>query len=643
LAVPRDGSPLGKGHYQANPDAVLQFLPAGTTLFVDDVQLDAAQVQAIFAGSSDVQAGTVLLLNLVQQLIAADFNVLRGVQPSAAVQQAIADANAALDISAGSPIEISAALTTNEMSALADVLAAFNDGKTKPPAPPSTVDLGIVETIGSAIELESISCDPSTRCANANLIAGSVTATVESGATTRVTYRNQSKPVLRVCKVAGPGVSAGTIFHFTAGGLDVEEGYSFDVPAGECRETIAVEGSYTLGEGNTDPTVVVSAIDCAPTTQCTNASTSAGAVHVAVVRGLTTVTFTNRSIAGTLRVCKVAGPGIDAGTEFGFGAGGIDIVGVPGAPGGASLTVPAGDCREAVVHEGVYSVAEPSPGTNVVISAIACDPPARCEGANLSVGAVRATVVGASTTTVTFTNRKRLGTLEVCKVAGPGVSAGAVFRIGATALGLLSGTTFFDVPAGECREGTLAEGSYILQETIPADHAVSAIGCEPANRCNPPVVTAGVIGVSVADQATTTVTYTNRSTLGTLRVCKVAGSGVAAGTVFRIGATGVGLNSGSVSFDVPAGECREASVTEGPYIFQEVQQPGFAVTSITCTPSVCGTPILSDGVITGSLAAQTTLTVTYVNAAAAGMVQSTTTRGQVTMPSATGAGPGPSR
>ena len=102
--------------------------------------------------------------------------------------------------------------------------------------------------------------------------------------------------------------------------------------------------------------------------------------------------------------------------------------------------------------------------------------------------------------------------------------------------------------------------------------------------------------------------------------------------LFRIGATGVGLNSGSVILDVPAGECREANRTEGPYIFQELQQTGFAVTSITCAPAVCGTPILSDGVITGSLAAQTTLTVTYVNAAAAGMVRSATKKGQVTMP-----------
>jgi hypothetical protein len=80
--------------------------------------------------------------------------VLRGVQTSAAVAQAIKDANAALDITVGTQIAIGTSLTNAPASALVATLAAFNEGKAKPPASRSRW----------TSKLSSITCD---RCCDA--------------------------------------------------------------------------------------------------------------------------------------------------------------------------------------------------------------------------------------------------------------------------------------------------------------------------------------------------------------------------------------------------------------------------------------------------------------------------------------------
>ena len=508
VEIPRERAPLSKGHYKSNPQAVARLLPGGATLLVDDAALTSAQLQAILGPATTVTASSSLLLNLAQQLVAADLNVLRGVQPSAAVQQAIADADAGIHITgAGANLQITTTLSASSLSALVDALSAFNSGKTKPAAPPATADVQIAELAGSLTTVTAIACDPALRCANADVAAGTVTATVASGATTTVTYTNKAQPVLEVCKVAGAGITAGTVFRISAVALGLNSGTTvFDVPAGECREAVLAPGSYLLQE-----------------------------------------------------------------------------------------TIPAG----------------------TAVSAISCTPAGACGAPFVSDGVVGASVSDAETTTVTYTNRSTQGTLRVCKVAGAGIEAGTEFRVGAALVGLGSGSASFDVPAGECRDATVTEGSWILQETIVAGTAVSAITCEPAGICGTPILADGVVTTTVAAQSMTTVTYTNRSTLGTLEVCKVAGPGITPGTEFHMGATLLGLGSGSAGFDVPAGECREAAVTEGTYIVQETIPSGVAVTAIGCSPSAsCGTPLVADGVVTLTVQAQSKVTVTYTNSAA---------------------------
>jgi hypothetical protein len=398
LEVPRESSPTGKGSYANTPTAVTRLLPVGSKLVVDDGQLSSAGVGAILTGASNVSAPSVIVLNLAQQLITADLNVLRGVQPSDAVAQAIADANAGITIAVGTNLVISTTLTTAQVGELVNTLGSFNAGKTARPATPLTVGLPIVELIEGLSQVSAIECNPTSACTNADVAAGSVTATVTSGATTTVTYTNLLQSGIRVCKVAGAGVEAGTVFSINATLLGLSTySHTFAVPAGECRSAAAPSGSYIFQE-----------------------------------------------------------------------------------------TIPTG-----------YAV-----------TSITCDP-ASCGSPILVDGVITGSVVDNAITKVTYTNRSTLGTLRVCKVAGSGVTAGTVYRITATLLGLHSATVNFDVPAGDCREASTVEGSYILQEVIPENGVVTSITCDPADKCGTPILADGVVTLTLQAQAKVTVTYTN--------------------------------------------------------------------------------------------------------------------------------------
>jgi hypothetical protein len=625
LEVPRESTPSSKGHFQNKPAAVTRLLPGATTLHVDAADLSSARVQAILTAAPNVIASSSLLLNLAQQLIAAELNVLRGVQPTAEVLDAMAEANAALQISLGAQIALTTAIGPSDLSSLVNTLSAFNEGKIALPAPPPSVDLDVAELLGPLVELTGISCAPANRCSGVDLAAGRVTATVESGATTAVTFTNRSLPVLRVCKVAGPGITAGRVFRIGAGGINVNDAALFDVPAGECRDAVLMEGSYMVGESGTLAGLAVSSITCTPTASCTDVSLGVGVVTAAVARGITTVTFTNRSTLGVLQFCKVAGSGIATGRAFSMSAGGFASDSKPGEPTSASLQVPAGECREATLLEGSYDAGEPNVPAGVAVSAMTCVPADRCTDVSLGLGILKAQVVGASTTTITVTNRSTLGTLRFCKVAGTGIEPGRAFTINAGGINLtgrpgepVGGSA--SVPAGECRDITTLEGRYDVTELGPGTvgTAVSAITCEPSARCSDISLGVRNVKVDVVGASTTTVSFTNRSTLALLRVCKMVGGGVNPGTVFQFTAGGINVPSGpeptSATLAVPAGECREATVREGLYDVIEMPATGTAVSAISCLPAErCPDISVAVGVVKAMMVGGSTTEVRFTN------------------------------
>lgn len=204
---------------------------------------------------------------------------------------------------------------------------------------------------------------------------------------------------------------------------------------------------------------------------------------------------------GTLKICKVAGPGVPVNTLFTFNAGGT-TVSIPAGP------APGGYCKvvASYVVGSKVGVMETVP-SGVHVAQIAVGPPDRIVGApNLGAGTVLV-AIGKGVTEVTFTNA-RTGFIEICKQArGPGVTGSSQFSF--------AGQTQ-TVPVGSCGPATeVPVGTLTITETFQAGTALVACATLPAAdlvSCDLPSQSAKV-KVKPGDVSTqTVVTFTNRHT-----------------------------------------------------------------------------------------------------------------------------------
>ncbi|MEA2901289.1 MAG: hypothetical protein QOH36_1176 [Actinomycetota bacterium] len=134
------------------------------------------------------------------------------------------------------------------------------------------------------------------------------------------------------------------------------------------------------------------------------------------------------------------------------------------------------------------------------------------------------------------------GFVEICKVAdSPSVTGVFRFTVGGATV---------DVPVGACSPVmTVSPGMVSVTEAERPGIAVSGIQTSPAARLVSSDLPAGTAQVQVVagDESTqTTVTFNNRAELAILKICKVAGPGVAVGT-------DVTFTAGALSVVVPAG------------------------------------------------------------------------------------------
>jgi hypothetical protein len=511
LEVPRERTPQGKGWFRSNVPEVERVLPGSTTLVIDGAALDRQDVLDVLSGPPNVEASSSLVLNLAQQLIAAQLNLLRGVQASSAVNQAVTDAHAALQITLGTPTTIASSLSTARASALVSTLTSFNEGKTKPPAPPPTVTANIVQAAVLNVEVASIGCEPATSCDGADRLTGEVVTTLASGSITSVTFTNQSKPILRVCVVAGSGVAAGTMSHFDARRVGELGFLSFDVPAGDCREAEAAEDAeYEMSQTKVAG-IRVASIACDPFTHCSRNFPEDQSVAPFVSRGITTITFTNRSALGTMRICKVAGPGLGTDKQFTIAVNHFSIVPLPGEPTFADAKLYPGQCVDKTLLEGTgYEVREFNDFPAITLASITCEPAGRCGGLDPSRGVAAADIVAGSTTTVNVTNRSTLGTLRVCVSSSGGINPPTAFNINVNPDGVVGGpgeptSATPSVQVGTCQDITLKEGIYqVSDEPLGPQYVADGVDCEPTTRCSsffPSSVKAEIVPA-----ATTTVT-----------------------------------------------------------------------------------------------------------------------------------------
>lgn len=170
------------------------------------------------------------------------------------------------------------------------------------------------------------------------------------------------------------------------------------------------------------------------------------------------------------------------------------------------------------------------------------------------------------------------GVIEVCKVAsGSGVTGNVQFTV--------SGVTGpVTVPVGGCsRPLTVTAGQVTVTEIVTAGFTVEGITAAPADRLVSKDVAAGKVTVTVPVGTVgnqTIVTFTNKAkppATGTVKVCKIAGPGVAAGEQFS-------FTVGSIQTTAKAGFCSlPISLPVGNVTVKEQLPTGYAVSLITVT------------------------------------------------------------
>ncbi len=240
-------------------------------------------------------------------------------------------------------------------------------------------------------DVVAITTKPTGRVASSNLAARTAKIKVPAGSVTSqtvVTFTNKLVPkgFVQVCKKAATGdaITGNFSFVVAAGGTRT----SVTVAVGACSASIRVPaGQATVTEGPRD-TAAVTAIDVAPADRAVSSSVANRTATVKVVAGAATtqtvVTFTNKTVpppTGTLRVCKVAGPGVSAGQEFTFMVGTATTTAKAGAcsapltlPVGnvtVKETVPAGFRVSAIAVTGAGSLVSSSLGTATAVVKVA--------------------------------------------------------------------------------------------------------------------------------------------------------------------------------------------------------------------------------------------------------------------------------
>src|SRR6266545_1917941 len=199
---------------------------------------------------------------------------------------------------------------------------------------------------------------------------------------------------VKICKAGATTAVTGS-FQFTVSGVTG----TVTVPVGTCSKSIEVaHGEATVTEV-ARAGFVLGAVAAKPDGRLVSSNLTTGKATVKVPAGnttsQTTVTFTNKVApppTGTLKVCKVAGPGVALGKEFAFTVGAAKTTAKAGAC-SAPLTLPLGD----------VTVTE-LPATGFTLTAIAVTGVGTLVSSDLAKGtAVVKIAVGA--TSVSFTNK----------------------------------------------------------------------------------------------------------------------------------------------------------------------------------------------------------------------------------------------
>src|SRR5262245_21909112 len=220
----------------------------------------------------------------------------------------------------------------------------------------------VAEGAQTGVSTSSITVNPAgAQQGTSDLANRSAVAIVGSGATT-MTFTNTTgvagggNGTIVVCKVAGTGVTAGSSYTFNVGGQNVTVAAGAG-PTGTCSSPVTLPAGAVSVTENAVSGTVVETITGSPAPTNVNLANRSAAVQVAQGQQ-STITFTNAAASsantGTLVICKVAGAGVNAGTNFTFNYAGLTTTVAAGAG-------PTGTCSSPQqVAPGSLSVAEKS-------------------------------------------------------------------------------------------------------------------------------------------------------------------------------------------------------------------------------------------------------------------------------------------
>jgi type VI secretion system secreted protein VgrG len=459
--------------------------------------------------------------------------------------------------------------------------------------------VSIAETLLSGTVLTAVSTLPSGLLVASNLAAGTVTVTVQNGGQTIVTFVDTipaglTTGFLQICKVAGAGIAVGTNFTFNVAGTPVIVAAG-PAPGGSCSAALVEAAGPVIILETLPPGTTLAAVTTLPGGSLVSSNLAAGGATVTVSGGGQTIaTFLDTTVpvlpgTGFLQLCKVAGAGVAVGTPFTFSVAGNPVTVLAGPAPGGSCSAPL------VTPVGAVFIAETAaPGT--LMTSVTTLPAGLLVSNNLSAGTATVTVNAGGQTIATFVNTVvsaiPLGTIEICKRGGAGVSAGMSFsfNVGGTPVSVVAGSC---VAAAAFPVGT----AILVSENPSAGTVVSAISVLPAERAGAADLPAGTVAVTVGT-GLTEVDFTNTAGgLGLVKVCKVAGSGVTPGTRFSFAMNGTG-------FVVPAGYCVENGLLPvGTVVtITEMSSPTSVASAISVLPaSQQGTIDLSAQTVTATV------------------------------------------
>jgi hypothetical protein len=453
----------------------------------------------------------------------------------------------------------------------------------EPPGP-----VNIIETLPMGVQLTDVSATPDGSLTSSDLPSGQATVTIAPGGQTVATFQDARIPVppngfLQICKVAGAGVAAGTNFVFMAAGMPVTVPAG-PPPGGACSAAFSQPaGPVTITETLLSGTVLA-AVTSLPNGTMLGSNLASGAATVIVQNGgQTIVTFVDTIPAGPntgfLQVCKVAGAGVAVGTNFTFTVAGTPVT-VAAGP------APEGLCSLPLVETaGPVSIIETlPPGTT--LTSVTTLPGGVLLNSNLAAGSATVTVSAGGETMATFLDTASpvlpgTGFLQICKVAGAGVTVGTpfTFTVGGTPVTVLAGPA----PGGSCSAPVVMPvGAALIAETASPGTALTSVTTLPSGLLVSNNLSGGTATVTVNAGTQTIATLVNAvvsDPVGTLEICKLSGAGVAPGMSFS-------FNAGGTPVTVAAGSCVAAAVfpVGAAIMVAELPSPGTTVTAISVLP-----------------------------------------------------------